>query len=64
MSLYFGYDDKLQTVEEKVEVEGNYLSGSGGKMKGDINMSLNRLKNIRRQLILLILLIKGFLLIL
>ena len=47
MSLYYGYEDKTKNdIDElKSDVEEK-LSLSGGKMKGDINMSLWRIKNI------------------
>ena len=47
MSLFYGYEDKTKNYIEdpKKDVEEK-LSISGGKMKGDINMSLWRIKNI------------------
>ena len=47
MSLYYGYEDntKKEIDELKTSVDKK-LSLSGGKMEGDINMSLWRIKNI------------------
>ena len=46
MSLHYGYEDKTKNdiQELKSEVDEK-LSLSGGKMKGDIDMSLWRIKN-------------------
>ena len=47
MSLFYDYEDEVKNDIEELEtdMEGK-LSLSGGKMKGDINMSLWRIKNI------------------
>ena len=47
MSLFFGYEDKLDRIDEvEEEVKNSYLPLDGGKMKGNIDMSLNSIKKI------------------
>ena len=47
MSLYYGYEDKTKNDIDDLKNEvDERLSLSGGKMKGDINMSLWRIKNV------------------
>ena len=43
MSLYLGYVDEVDELKTNVDKK---LSLSGGKMKGDIDMSLWRIKSI------------------
>ena len=47
MSLFYGYKDKTKNeIDELKSDVDEKLSLSGGKMKGDMNMSLWRIKNI------------------
>ena len=47
MALYYGYEDEVEKLEDKVEtVENNYLPLSGGQMKGNLDLKLNRLLNV------------------
>ena len=45
MSLFYGYEDKVEKVEE--EIKKNELPLSGGKMSGNTDMKLNCINNLK-----------------
>ena len=45
MSLFHGYQDKSEKLEE--EIKENYLSTKGGQMSGNIDMKLNCINNLK-----------------